>query len=330
MVNAFRTELMMQPSAWPIEHSHEIFTTGSCFADNLGLWLQQNKFDCTVNPFGTTYNPLSIHRLLTLSVSGEAVDPGLIVSSGDRYFHFDFHSSVCGASEVELTENTSTLLKTGASKLGSARVLVITYGTALVYTWLQRQHVVANCHKVAQGQFARRLLTADEMVQSFDQMYRVLKRINPDLKVLLTVSPVRHIRDTLPLNQVSKSVLRLACHQLEEKHEDVEYFPAYELLLDDLRDYRFYTSDMIHPNEVAIAYIAQKFSDRFFPTHTKTLVQQWQELHKALQHRPFHAGTIEHIRLLHSTLQRLRQMQDKLNVAEEMRAVELQLVTLKG
>src|SRR5690606_20279404 len=184
---------------------------------------------------------------------------------------------------------------------------------------------VANCHKMPSSGFDKRLISAEEIFNSFSSLYTRLQELNPGIRIILTVSPVRHIRDTLPFNQVSKSILRVACHQLAGTFKDVEYFPSYEIMMDDLRDYRFYKPDMIHPTEQAEDYIWEKFIESNLTIEAKKFVFQWKSIQTALQHKPFHVQSRGHQNFLKQTIHKLEQLSDIVNVDEEIAALKAQL-----
>jgi hypothetical protein len=189
-------------------------------------------------------------------------------------------------------------------------VLIITYGTAWVYELQSNHQLVNNCHKVPASQFIKKLLSATEIIQSFNTLVQTLKTIRPELRILVTVSPVRHSKDTFELNTVSKSILRLVCHELQQH---VDYFPAYEIMMDDLRDYRFYERDMLHPSAEARDYINQKFSDRYFTADTLKLIHTLNEIQKALAHKPFQVTSAAHQHFLKDTLRKLESIQQQVS-----------------
>lgn len=168
------------------------------------------------------------------------------------------------------------------------------------------------------------LLTQNKVIGSFESFYENVKELNPSCRIILTVSPVRHIKDSLELNSVSKSILRLCCHTLSEVFPDVVYFPAYEIMLDDLRDYRFYKQDMIHPSEQAGDYIWEKFGDTFFSSETRQFVQDWNKIRAALNHRPFHPAGVGHQQFLQEVLERLKQLESKVDVGGEIEILKKQ------
>ena len=194
-----------------------------------------------------------------------------------------------------------------------------------MYENIETGEVVANCHKVPARNFKKILLNTDAIAESFRFLYQALKKQHSSLQIILSVSPVRHTKDTLPLNQVSKSVLRLACHEIEAQYADVEYFPAYEIMMDDLRDYRFYQPDMIHPSDEAVNYIWHKFSERYFNDITKNFIDRWKSISADLRHRPFHLQSDDHQNFLKQVLQKLEELKPTVNVDAEIATILLQL-----
>ncbi|MBX2894380.1 MAG: GSCFA domain-containing protein [Cyclobacteriaceae bacterium] len=322
-MNTFRTEINCSPSS-PIGLDHKIFTIGSCFADQFGQWLINNKFTVLANPFGTAYNPISIHNLL-LDALHNYVDSNLFTEHNGLWFHHNWHSQFTVNSQAELLAELQRVQKQIRTFLQEVDVVIITYGTAWVYELLATNQLVNNCHKVPATHFRKRLLSAAEIETSFRSLIQTLKSIRPNLRVICTVSPVRHLKDTFELNQVSKSALRLACYQIEQE-KLAAYFPAYEIMMDDLRDYRFYERDMIHPSAEAREYINQKFSDRYFTPDTLRLLQTLKEIQKALAHKPFQLTSVAHQNFLKDTLRKLESIQHQLPVTSEIESVRAQLI----
>ena len=322
-MNSFRTEINCSP-ALPINLDHKILTVGSCFADQFGQWLTNNKFQVLSNPFGTTYNPISIHQLLENSLN-EFIDPALFTERNGFWLHHAWHSQFVAASKEELiTTLHQTQAKVNAF-LHQVDVLILTYGTAWVYELKAGNQLVTNCHKVQANRFTKRLLSTSEIEASFHALNEKLNTVRPGLRVICTVSPVRHLKDTFELNQVSKSVLRLACHHLQQENL-AAYFPAYEIMMDDLRDYRFYERDKIHPSAEARDYINQKFSDRYFKPETINLIHTLNEIQKALAHKPFQVASSSHQIFLKETLRKLESIQHQVPVATEIAHVRAQLI----
>jgi GSCFA family len=321
----FRTEILTRTSLKGISLSDKLVTIGSCFADDIGGKLRENKFNVLQNPFGTVFNPVSIHRLLTMAVNRSGPEEDEFVKRGDYFYHHDFHSDHSGRDLEFLKTSLERYIQEVHQALMDCQYLVITLGTAWVYERIATKNIVANCHKVPQDQFKKLLLTQKRIVESFEDMYAGLKILNPSCQIILTVSPVRHIKDTLELNSVSKSILRVTCHTLSNEFKDVEYFPAYEIMMDDLRDYRFYKPDMIHPTDQAIEYIWEKFTDSFFDSKAKGFVHLWKGIQASLKHQPFQYAGKQHQKFLTDLLDELLSLNNHVDVGEDILAVKLRL-----
>lgn len=324
----FRTELPLTPHPQQLPHSARVLTLGSCFSDSIGSRLRDFKVAAMVNPFGTVFNPISACRLLR-AAAGEDIDwQQHVVEARGRWQSFDLHAEVGADSPVELLQQIQTLTREVGVFLATADAVVLTLGSAYAYRLRETDELVSNCHKVAADKFSKELLTADEIIAAVAETHAYLRRINPRLRFILTVSPVRHLKDTLVLNSASKSMLRVACHYLSELLPDVSYFPAYELLLDDLRDYRFYASDMLHPSEVAENYIWERFTRTYFDAAFGRFKKEWEGIRQALGHRPLYAGAPEHRQFLESTLERLRKLSASVDVRMELLHLERELAAL--
>ncbi|HLZ16782.1 MAG TPA: GSCFA domain-containing protein [Cyclobacteriaceae bacterium] len=323
----FRTELNPAVSASPIGLRDSIFAIGSCFADAIGSHLDANKFPVWNNRLGSVYNPISIHRLLIFGLENKSPASESYLQNEGVHLNYHFHSSCSAFSKKELEDKIRTSVGEACGALRNAHRIIITYGTAFVYRQKSSNDVVANCHKVPPSHFAKSLLTETAIVQSFQGFYSTLKRINPGCKIILTLSPVRHVKDTLELNSVSKSILRLSCHSIASRFADVEYFPAYEILLDDLRDYRFYKTDRLHPTDEAIEYIWEKFVTAYFEKSTQQVFQQWEEISKDLEHRPFHPNSENHQKFLEAALAKLEALQPVIDVSVEIRNLKSKITS---
>lgn len=322
----FRTTLNLASSPHSITHSTAILTIGSCFADVIGSRLYHNKLPTLVNPYGTIFNPISISKLLKQALQKQVPQEELYVLQQESWFHYDFHSSIWATSKTQLQNFTQQRLHEVYQWLHQTDVLIITLGTAYVYRHLETGQIVANCHKTPGKFFKKELLGVDTCTNELTELLEQIRVVRPNIRVILTVSPVRHTRDTLPLNAVSKSVLRLTCHCLSEALNYVDYFPAYELLLDDLRDYRFYKSDLIHPSEVAETYIFNQFSDVYFSEDLKKFVLEWQKIQQALTHRPLQPNTSAHRQFLEKLLVKLTSLSSQIDVQAEITHVKEQLL----
>jgi lysophospholipase L1-like esterase len=323
----FRTEVHVAPSGLELSLQDGIVTVGSCFAEVIGNKLQSYKARVLVNPFGTIFNPLSVCKLLEAAMGQPLAFEQHLVQHNDIWYAYDLHSSLSSPNRNELLHLIRQRLQDTAQALQQASLLVITLGTAVGYRLHDTGQVVANCHKLPAKNFSRQLLTHDEMLAAIENTLTLLKQFNPNLKVLLTVSPVRHIKETIETNSVSKALLRVLCQQLTESHAQVLYFPAYEIMMDDLRDYRFYGRDMIHPTEQAEDYIWEKFSVAYLDEQFRTFQKEWEKIKRALTHRPFHPESDPHQTFLQSTLQQLQTLADKygLNIQEEAQLLRKQL-----
>lgn len=321
----FRTEIFVKPSSHRLSYQSEVVSVGSCFADVIGQDLKANKFKVLANPLGIIYNPVSLFKSLLPSEFKE-VD---FIKRDGNWFYLHGHSEIFDESLDILREKIEAKSQELQKALSSATHLLITLGSAWVYEYIKTKEVVANCHKMPANQFHKRLLSIAEIVASFEIFYLGLKRINPNVHVVFTVSPVRHLKDTLPLNTVSKSTLRLVCHELETAYTHVSYFPAYELLLDDLRDYRYYADDLLHPSSLASAYILQKFYNSFVDESTANTMKQVLEIRAAIQHKPFRPRSSAHQQFLQQTLSKAQMLSSKVEMQEEIALLKSQIIDLE-
>jgi hypothetical protein len=315
----------MNPADNLINLKTGVLTTGSCFSEAIGNRLFSFKVQTLVNPFGTTYNPASIHNGLNLAARNAPISEHHFVQSEDIHLNYDFHSSLSEMSHAALKVRLQKQVQHTHDFLKKTSVLMITYGTAWVYHLNQTGEIVANCHKQNASLFSKSLLSQKHILESFTTTYRQLKALNPEIRIILTVSPVRHIKDTLELNSVGKSVLRLSCHTVAEQFPDVEYFPAFEMMVDDLRDYRFYKSDLIHPSAEAEDYIWENFLTRYADPSFKTFITKWKAVQSALAHRPFHPQSNGHQHFISETLKKLHELSSLVDVSEERASLESQL-----
>ena len=322
----FRTEIIPEPSPIKINLRDKIMTTGSCFSDAIGKQLLDSKFTVLTNPFGTSYNPHSIHKVLRYALHNQAVPDHTYLKNQELNSNYDFHSSFSSLNKTDTEKKIREAIGSSHYFLKDSAWIFITYGSAWVYERNDTGEIVSNCHKVPASNFTKSLLNQKKILESFDELYQDLKSINPRCNIILTISPVRHLKDTLPLNSVSKSVLRLACQTLTETYQNVHYFPSFEIMQDDLRDYRFYKTDMIHPSEEAEEYIWNKFSDCYFDQPTRDFIKQWKPVFTALQHKPFHEQSISHQNFLRKILSQLEELNKTIDVTQEIASVKSQLV----
>ncbi|WP_422359163.1 GSCFA domain-containing protein [Reichenbachiella sp.] len=319
--NNFRTEFHPRLSSFQIGFGNQLLTIGSCFSENIGLRLQQNKFEVLVNPFGTVYNPISIFKLL----GADSLDDSKFVEVGGQWYHLDFHSQFTGRDKKTLETLLELKLKEVSAYLTQAQTVFVTLGTAYIYEWLENLEIVANCHKIPQKQFSKRLLSLEEMKESFERVKVNLIKVNPALQFVFTVSPVRHIKDGIVENQLSKSLLRVLCHELSQGGQ-VSYFPAYEIMMDDLRDYRFYKTDMIHPSEMAEDYLWDKFQLTYMSDQTRKVLNEWGKIQAALSHRPFNPESENHQKFLKDQDKKLDVFSEYFDIEEERMLLKKQMI----
>lgn len=325
------TEVALDAPDWKIDHQTKTLTIGSCFAEVLGGQLAGYKFDVLNNPLGTVFNPLTICKILDSAVEGKRPNPALFLQNPDHvWLHHDFHSSQWATGQAALDAQLSDQLDEIREYLAEADLLVITLGTAYAYRHRKTNLIVGNCHKVPSDRFIKELLHFDQITIAFEQLIQKLIPYNRKLRILLTVSPVRHTRDTLQLNQVSKSTLRLAAHRLSEKYKHVDYFPSYEIMIDELRDYRFYKEDLIHPSAVAEDYIFNAFVQTYMESEALKFMKEWASVRDSLAHRPLHGFTSGHLKMLKSLWSKLNAISRKVDVSAEMEEVERRIGQFPG
>ena len=333
-MTTFRTTFQIPESKHKISLDTQLLTMGSCFADVVGNQLKNSKLQVEVNPFGTLFNPLSVFKILSPTYS--QADERLYVYNEEAWVHYDFHSQFLGNTKEKLTDLINQKIASIKTKIipenhssfniHNSSFLIITFGTSFIYKLLNPQTYIANCHKMPKNLFEKQLLSVKDICKGFAILYQELKETNPHLRIILTVSPVRHTKDGMAENQVSKSILRAACHYLTTDYQDVEYFPSYEIMMDDLRDYRFYKTDMIHPNELAEQYIFEKFAETYFDDTLKDFIKIWQPIRKALNHRPFNEKSESHQAFLRKLLVDLEGVSELVNVEDEIRNIRNKLL----
>jgi hypothetical protein len=273
-------------AGFEIEHGQKVVLSGSCFASEIGQMLADHRFNVLINPDGILFNPVSLYHSLDTALHMRSFDRSAVLVRDGVYLSYQHHSSVSGTSEEELLKKIRHSAQRAQDFLWSANCIVITFGTAHVYYHRALGRVIGNCHRQPAGTFEKRMVGVGEIVSMYDRLIHALKNVNPGVKIIFTVSPVKYLADGLAGNSLSKATLLLAAHELVKRHDDCHYFPAYELVTDDLRDYRFYKEDLAHPNELAIRYVWEKFSACYFAPPTLELNRQIARLNDAMRHRP--------------------------------------------
>lgn len=308
----FQTPVIISRPNFLFSYDEECMLIGSCFVENIGKMLEAYRFPTDINPFGVLYNPASIasalQRLLEQTPYGDA---DLFEHEG-IYHSFDHHSSFSSASKKDCLQEMNERLQRSGAYLKRAGRLIITFGTAYVYHRKDTGKIVANCHKLPENLFKRTRLAVDAIVEEWSPLIQQLESHNKTLKILFTVSPIRHWKDGAHANQLSKSTLLLAIERLREISPSmIDYFPAYEIMMDELRDYRYYADDMLHPSPLAIQYIWERFTENYLTDETKTVLKEVTEIEKALAHKPFHPGSQAYGRFLAQTLLKMEQIRKK-------------------
>lgn len=284
----FRTTIHVGDNGGWLHHSDSLVMLGSCFSDNIGAKLRAAMMLVDINPFGTIYNPLSIAASVDRLIDNEPIAGMDLFQQNGVWNSYAFHSRFSMADKDATLQRMNQRIAQAHDHLRTSQVLVITLGTALVYRLRATGQVVNNCHKVPPHQFGRSLVSVRDITQTLQRMCERLRAYNPELRILFTVSPIRHIADGLEVNSLSKASLRVAIDQVLHELKDplLTYFPAYEIMMDDLRDYRFYATDMVHPSEVAIEYIWQMFQATYFDDRSAQAIARCERVSKRLVHRP--------------------------------------------
>ena len=288
----FRTKVDAK-SDFTIGYSDRMMLMGSCFAENIGLKIKQARLNVVVNPFGILFNPESIVNALERAVAGTAVGNSEVFLHNGLWSGFGFHGSFSSPDKVEALRKMNDGVRRAHSQIKGLTRLILTFGTAFVYRNNTDCRVVANCHKLPAANFTREMLTIEQITTRYSALIEQLTTENPNLQIVFTVSPVRHLRDGAHQNQLSKATLLLAANQLVRQFANVHYFPSYELLMDDLRDYRFYDADMCHPSAMAVDYIWQAMRDNCISPRDNALIDEVAKIMAAVNYRPLNPDTDE-------------------------------------
>jgi len=289
----FRTKINITKVSKSIDYNSNIVLFGSCFIENMEKHLKYFKFQNTSNPHGIIFHPKAIEKAVYECVNNKEYKKSDLFFHDEFWLSFNHHSKFSSLSSNEiLTSINSNITKTHKA-LNSASHVLITLGTAWVYKFEEKEMLVANCHKIPQKQFNKELLSIDQIVESLNKIISLIKYVNSNATILFTVSPIRHLKDGFIENTLSKSHLLTAIHQIVD-NKNTFYFPSYEIMMDDLRDYRFYKNDMLHPNETAIEYIWEIFKETWISEKTYPLMKEINSIQKSLQHKPFRKGSKKH------------------------------------
>ncbi len=322
----FRTELEHPKSDIRFGYEERILTLGSCFSDEIGSRMHRERFRVVKNPFGTIYNPLVI-ELISEVVASKKLDKleEANLQNGGKWFNYYFHSSVNGNSKEELQKKISEKLETTRHELEAGSVIILTLGTSKIFWRKEREKWVGNCHKKPSKDFSESFLSTKELVDSLENTISNFRSIQHGLNFILTVSPIRHMRMGMIENQRSKARLILACEEVNKKIKNASYFPSYEILMDDLRDYRFYGKDLIHPSEEAVDYIWEKFKTSHLEDVDIILNEKIRQIIQGLQHRPFDPDSKEHRSFLTALLNKAEQLNHSDLLSEDIKEIKNRL-----
>lgn len=284
-----------------IDYKDSLMILGSCFAENIGEKLISNKFNTVVNPFGIIYNPISIANSLNHILNEHNFKEDDLLFFNDKWLSLQHHGSYSNSNKTECLQIINQSISSSNKQLKKASYLFVTFGSAWVYEH-EKYGLVANCHKIPAKHFAKRLLKVEEIVAAYTFLIKSIKDSNADINIVFTVSPVRHVKDGLWENNLSKSVLHLSIKELTEKFDNCSYFPAYEIVMDELRDYRFFKDDLVHPTDLAVNYVWEKFSMSYFSKETIALIGNIQKIKQAATHKPFDFDSENHQQFIKNQL----------------------------
>lgn len=309
----FRTELFIDENPDKIEYQSRILSLGSGFTRALAEPMAKYNFEILSNPYGTIYNPISLFNLIEKTIQRADIDQGFVTEREGYWNHFDFNPKQNFETRAELINNLQERVDDTHDYLKKTDYLILTLGSAYVYKLNSNKRIVSNCHRADQKLFSKELLTPQAIVESFRKIYQSLNHVK---NIILVVSPVQHTKDTLTLNAVSKSVLRLAAHMIVNEFPYVKYFPAYEFLLGDLRGYQFYQKDLIHPNELATDYIFKKFVEGYLHPDIKEDILFIEDILSEMHHAPYNPQSKGYQSSLKEAMKRLDGLTDKMDLSD--------------
>lgn len=290
-MNQFRTEVKVPEFDWKVSYQSGLIFLGSCFTNHIGERMLELKFKADVNPFGIIYNPVSVKNSLEKLIENKSFQEDDLEFYNGRWYSFYHHTGFSHHDKKICLDRINKKIQDSSEFLRKADFLFLSFGTARVYELTETGQVVSNCHKLPSKYFNYRLLDSEEIAGIYEKLIVSLQGFNPALKIIFTLSPIRHWKDGAVGNQLSKAILLVAIHRLVNKFPNAKYFPSYELMMDDLRDYRFYTEDMLHISSIAVDYIWDKFQKALLDKSARNLIPKIEKILKAVKHRPFDSGS---------------------------------------
>lgn len=316
----FHLEFSPMPFASKIDHSQLLFLAGSCFTEQIGQKLSAHKFRIIDNPNGILFNPVSISKSVLSYIQNKQYSEADLFYHNELWGSWEHHTRFSSVSKDTCLQKINASQSAAHGFLKNADWVLLTLGSAFVYE-LENKQVVANCHKVPTDKFKKRVLAIDEVVTVLENLLLNLKAFNPKLKIIFTISPVRHLRDGFIENNRSKAILINSVHHVVDKYEHAFYFPSYELIIDDLRDYRFYAEDMVHPNYAATNYVWEKFVTTCIDPSSQILMKEINTINAARHHKPFNPASQAHQKFLKINLAKIEKLKEQfpyLNFKEEI------------
>jgi hypothetical protein len=309
----FTTKTPIQKYNHPITYDSKIMLLGSCFATNIGDKFQYFKFQATTNPFGIIFNPVSLAKLIERSAQKEYYTEKDIFFHNDLWQCYEVHSELSHPDKETFLSNLNSIVELTHRHIGSLTHCIITLGTSWVYRNIETNEIVANCHKVPQKQFIKELLSPEIIAQSIESILFNISVVNPNCKSIFTISPVRHLKDGFTENTLSKAHLIAAIHKTITHHPSpISYFPSYEIVMDELRDYRFYAEDLLHPNQTAVDYIWIQFFENYISESEFGLMNEICDVQRGLKHRPFNPNSESHQNFLAELKTKMTTLEKKL------------------
>ncbi|NOY96599.1 MAG: GSCFA domain-containing protein [Chlorobi bacterium] len=309
----FRTIVGIPDFPWKNGYGKSSVFMGSCFTENIGGRMQDQKYNVDLNPFGILYNPASVANSIRILLEEKMFSSGNLVMNDGLWHSFNHHSRFSSANIEETLGNINNRIKLSAAFIKTADFLFITFGTAWVYELKDSGEIVSNCHKIPAKKFRRYRLSVDEIVQEYCHLLEKIWEINSNIKVIFTVSPIRHWKDGAVENQLSKATLLLAANRIIEVFGAgaCGYFPSFEIVMDELRDYRFYAEDMFHLSKTATDYIWERFETALIDKKSQEMGVEIAKIRKAFGHRPFNPHTKEHLKFLDISMKRARELSSR-------------------
>ena len=293
-----QTQIPLVKQSPAIDYNSKVVLLGSCFAENMAEKFSYYKFQSEVNPFGVLFHPVAILEFLTRAHQNKPYTEKDVFFSNGCWQSFQAHSGLNRSSKAALLDTLNTAQTSIQNQLKMASHVVLTFGTAWMYTHIQTNTIVANCHKQPAQEFKKSILSSDQLTKTFEAILSTLKAFNPEVTTIFSISPVRHLKDGFVENNQSKAHLIAALHSVLKPSKKTHYFPSYEIVMDELRDYRFYKEDMVHPNQLAIDYIWKKFQSIWIDPRVNPTLKEVNRIQKGLSHTPFNPSTSEHAAFL--------------------------------